>query len=58
MPRNARAGSTGTIRKLPLKAVTISWVPGSIFMRRRTSRGMTTWNLGETVTVCISIMLA
>ena len=58
MPRNAAGGLSGSSRSPPLNSTTISLAPGSSFMRRLTSSGITTWNFGETVTVVISINIS
>jgi len=55
MPRKADGGFNGIKRRPPLNSTTISLARGSSFKRCRTASGITTWYLGETVTVFISI---
>jgi len=58
MPRSAEAGRSGIRRSPPLNSTTIRRVPGFRRNRSRTASGMTTWNLGDTVTVFMSIILS
>ena len=62
MPRSADGACNGIKRKPPLNSTTVSLAPTCNYFRRRTSSGITTWNLGDTVTVvltvCISISIA
>ena len=57
-PRNADGGSTGIIRSPPLNATTVSLVPGLSPMRCRSASGMTTWNLGDTVTQLVDVVIS